>query len=128
MIGQFVLDADGRPLRLSDVRSIEPVDLSPVEFGEVAFGDDVLAFSPPIVLAPRLDDEEEQYFIADVPDFGLTASGRTRDEMLQDWEDQVQFIWRECALAPAEDLAPDAIDLRAKLRARVTQGRRNADS
>lgn len=123
VIGQFVLDAEGRPQRLSDVRSIEPVDLGPVEFREVETADGTLTFDPPIVIGPRLDDEEQQNFVAEVPEFGLILSGRTRDELLQDWEDQVQFIWREYALAPEETLAPDAQDLRGRLLARATSGK-----
>jgi len=122
------LDADGRPQRLSDVRSIEPVDLGPVEFREVETADGTLTFDPPIVIGPRLDDEEQQNFVADVPEFGLILSGRTRDELLQDWEEQVQFIWREYALAPEETLAPDAQDLRGRLLARATSGRRHDDT
>ncbi len=128
VIGHFVLDADGRPLRLTDVRSIEPVDLSPVEFREVELADKVLRFDPPIVLTPRLDDDEQQHFVADVPELGLTVSGRTRDELLQDWEDQIQFVWGEYALAPEETLATDALDLRSRLLRHVSAEARSDNS
>lgn len=123
-----MLDADGMPLRLTDVRSIEPVDLSPVEFKEVELAHEVLRFDPPIVLTPRLDDDEQQYFVADVPELGLTASGRTRDELLQDWEDQIQFVWGEYALAPVDTLAADALDLRSRLLRQVSAEARSDNS
>ncbi len=128
VIGHFVLDADGRPQRLTDVRSIEPVDLSPVEFRELELADKMLRFEPPIVLTPRLDDNEQQHFVADVPDFGLTLSGHTRDELLQDWEDQIHFVWTEYALAPEDTLAADALDLRSRLLSQVTSEARSGHS
>jgi hypothetical protein len=128
VIGQFVLDADGRPLRLTDVRSIEPVDLSPVEFREVEFDDQVLHFEPAIILTPRLDDDEQQYFVADIPEFGLTLGGRTRDELLQDWEDQIQFVWREYVLAQEDTLAADALALRTRLLTQVKSEARSDHS
>lgn len=126
--GQFVLDAEGHPLRLTDVRAIEPVDLSPVELGEVTIDGGTLTLDPPILLSPRLDDDEKQYFLANVEAFNLTLSGRTREELLEDWEDQVRFIWRDYALAQESDLAPDALDLRRTLLSRVTPRRGNANT
>lgn len=128
VIGHFALDAEGRPLRLTDVRSIEPVDLSPVELREVELADEVLRLEPPLVLTPRLDDDEQQHFVADVPEFGLTLSGRTRDELLQDWEEQLQFVWKEYALAAEDTLAADALDLRGRLLSRVTTEARSDHS
>lgn len=120
--GQFVLDADGHPKQLTDVRSIDPVDLSPVELAEVE-GDGLrLLLSPAVLITPELDPEEQQSFTATVDEFGFTLGGRTREALLQDFAEQMAFVWREYAETPEADLTADAIALRARLLARIRPG------
>lgn len=117
--GQFVLDADGHPKQLMDVHAIEPVDLCPIQLSEADVAGVTLELDPPLVLQPELEPEEQQFFVAEVSDFGLTLGGRTRDELLKDWADQMHFIWREYALAPKDELSEGALELREKLLRRV---------
>lgn len=46
--GQFVLDQKGHPERLTDVSSVEPVDLSPALISEVSLPGGRLLLSPPV--------------------------------------------------------------------------------
>lgn len=119
VIGHFVLDANGHPKQLTDVRSIEPVDLSPVQLSEAELDGEILVIEPPIVLTPRLDEDEQQYFVASVNEFGLTLGGSTRDALLQDWAEQMHFIWREYAMVSENELTRDAQELRNRLLERV---------
>jgi hypothetical protein len=120
--GQFVLDSDGHPKRLTDVRSIESVDLSPVKLTDVDVNSSTFVFSPPIVLKPELDPEEQQHFVATVREFGFTLSGRTRDALMQDFSEQVAFAWSEYALANEGDLTDDARRLQSLLRKHIQPG------
>lgn len=95
------------------------VDLSPVEIWGMELDGEKFCFDPPVVLVPRLDGDGQRHFVADVPEFGLTVGGRTRDELLRDWEDQIWFVWREYVLADVDDLAADALELRGCLLRRV---------
>lgn len=117
--GQFVLDNEGHPLRLTGVRSIEAVDLSPVRFDEVEVADGRFLLDPPIVLTPELDADVQQYFVAEVDEFGLSLGGRTRDTLLQDFAEQLNFIWCEYAMADEHELTEDALELRRRLLERV---------
>jgi hypothetical protein len=120
--GQFVLDADGHPKQLTDVRSIDPVDLSPVQFAEVEADGIKLLLDPPIVLTPELDTDEQQFFTATVDGFGFTLGGRTRDALLLDFAEQMTFAWREYAEAKDDELTADALTLKAQLLQRLRRG------
>lgn len=113
--GQFVLDSNGHPKRLTNVRAIEPVDLTPVKLVDVELNDGALVFEPPLQFVPELDTEGQQYFVARIPELGLELSGRTRDLLVQDFEAQIAFVWREYALASEAELTDDACTLRSSL-------------
>ena len=120
--GRFVLDPQGHPTKLMDVRTIEAPDLSRAEFTEFEIGDRCFTISPPIVVAPELEPVEQQLFKATIPDFGFQLSGRTREELLQDFSEHMAFAWEEYAEADVGDLTEDAVRLRTKLLERVQGG------
>lgn len=120
--GQFVLDVEGHSKQLTDVRSIEPVDLSPVELAEIEADGTRLLLDPPLLITPHLDPDEEQHFVASIDELGLTLGGRTRDALFEDLAEQLSFVWREYALAAEDELTEDAQELRRKLLARVREG------
>lgn len=119
--GQFVLDENGHPKRLTDVRSVQPVDFSPAVIAEVAFAAGRLVLSPPLSFDVSLDPDTQQYLVAFIPEFGFSIGGSTRDALLQDFEQHLQFAWEEYALADEDALTDDAKALRIDLLARVRQ-------
>jgi hypothetical protein len=119
--GQFVLDANGHPKRLTDVRSVQPVDVSQAIIAEVAFASGRLVLSPPVSFDVSLDPDTQQCFLASIPEFGFNIGGLTRDALLQDFEQHLQFAWEEYALADEDELTEDAKALRSELLARVRQ-------
>jgi hypothetical protein len=119
VIGQFVLDDNGHPKRLTDVRSIEPVDLAAVLLSSVEHAGHEYALSPPIAVQPDLDEETQQYFVAEIAELGICAQGRTRDALLDDIASQVAFLWAEYAVATESELSEDAIELRKVLLGRL---------
>jgi hypothetical protein len=119
VVGQFVLDRDGNPKRLTDVSSVEPIDLGPAEFPEIDFENYRLVINPPILVVPELEPETKQYFVATIEELGFSLYGRTRDALLQDFEEQLRFAWREYGLAGDEELTEDARELKNRLVARL---------
>jgi hypothetical protein len=119
IIGQFVLDDDGHPKRLTDVRSIEPVDLSALSLATVEHAGHEYLLSPPVVVNPSLDEDTQQHFVAEIAEFGICAQGRTRDALLDDIASQIGFLWEEYAVAKESELSEDAIELRKVLLGRL---------
>jgi hypothetical protein len=117
--GQFVLDDDGHPKRLTDVRSVEPVDLSPMQLRDVWSSKTHLIIDPPIELVPELDPETKQCFQAAVPEWGVFLYSTTRDGLASDFADNLLFAWEEYAKAEPDELTEDAIALRDALRAQI---------
>jgi hypothetical protein len=75
--------------------------------------------SPPVVVNPRLDEDTQQHFVAEIAEFGLSAQGRTRDTLLDDIASQIGFLWEEYAVAKESELSEDAIELRKVLLGRL---------
>ncbi|MZP31302.1 hypothetical protein GTO91_16465 [Heliobacterium undosum] len=110
--GQFTLNNDGHPLRLTEVTKIETLDLSDVVLTTVPSSRRVLKFKQPIVITPYLDSDSQQLLVLEEPSLGIHVFGYTRDQVIQELYEQVQFLWDEYAKAPESNLAPDAQQLR----------------
>lgn len=119
--GRFVLDSDGNPKELTDVRSIEPVDLSAAVLPVIELEDFTLVANPPLVIEPRLDVETQQVFEADIDDLGIFVNGSTREELMDEFHDHMRFTWLEYAHAEDGDLSQDARDLKRALLSRFQQ-------
>jgi hypothetical protein len=116
--GRFVLDPEGHPRQLTDVRSIEPVDLSAAVLPMVELDDFTLVANPPLIVEPRLDEETQQVFEADFVEFGVFVSGSTREELLDELQEHLEFAWTEYAEADDDELTEDAREIKQALRAR----------
>lgn len=122
--GKFVLEDEGHPKQLSDVGSILPVDLEPAIFPTIDLGEFRYTFEPALAITPELDEETKQYFGAEIPDLGIVACGRTRDELFDDVNAQIAFVWTEYVLAEDATLSDDAIELKNRVRERVKRSLR----
>lgn len=112
--GQFTLDQEGNPVKLSNVTRLQPIDLSPITLRSAHWSDRVFRFSEPLVLQPELDEESQQLYVVEEPSLTLVAYARTREQLLQEINEQVALIWDEYVQAEDETLALDALELKQR--------------
>jgi hypothetical protein len=112
--GQFTLDGDGNPTRLTNVTQLEPVDLSPITLKTVQWQGRTFRFTRPILLEPKLDEESSQLYVVENTDLALIAYAQTREQLLQDISEQIAFMW-DAYVETNDILAPDALKLRQRL-------------
>lgn len=121
--GTFTLDEDGNPKTLSNVTSIQPVDLTPINLDECAIGLTTplrSCNSEPILLTPFLDGETRQYFIAECPELGIEAIAPTREGLIQEISQQLLFNWQQYAMESDDILTQSAQELKRSLRTHYT--------
>ncbi|WP_163995859.1 hypothetical protein [Pyxidicoccus caerfyrddinensis] len=119
--GYFVVDEEGHPKKLMEVSNIEPVDLSPMTFVSIEHDGQEYSLSPPLVLTPSLDEESQQYFVAEHPELHVMVHGRTREKLADELAEQLAFLWREYVETDPSTLADDALQLRQDLSRRVSR-------
>ena len=112
--GQFTLDQEGNPVKLSNVTRLQPVDLSPITLKVVHWGDRTFRFYQPLVLHPQLDEDSQQLYVVEDPSLTLIAYAQTREQLLQEINEQVALIWDEYVQAEDETLALDALELKQR--------------
>lgn len=119
--GQFTLDSEGHPLRLTNVTAIEPVDLSPLEFAQIELSGRRLKAGPPLTFAPELDDETRQLYVISDVDLDLHVFAYTRDQLIDELTQHLFFIWDAYANADPETLTPQARELGNALQQRFQE-------
>ena len=112
--GQFTLDNEGNPIKLTNVTQLEPVDLSPISLKTVHWQEREFQFHQMLTLRPELDESEQLYVVEDA-DLTLLAYAQTREQLLQEIGEQIAFMWDAYVKASEDDLAPDALRLRQRL-------------
>ena len=113
--GQFTLDDEGNPTKLTDVTQLEPVDLSPISLKVVHWSDREFRFRQPFTLSPSLDEESQQLYVVEDANLTLLAYAQTREQLIQEIGEQIAFIWDAYVIASEDDLASDALRLRQRL-------------
>lgn len=124
--GQFTLDDEGNPTKLTDVTRLEPVDLSPIILKIVHWQGRDFRFRQPLMLHPSLDEESQQLYVAEAPDLTLLAYAQTREQLLQEIGEQIAFMWDAYVNSSEDDLAADALRLRHHLAEVVWEESQNA--
>ena len=114
--GTVVVDAEGLPTKIQDVETIEPVDLTEFELREVPTPKAILRLRTPIRLVPELT-ESKQYMVLRHAEYGIDVVAPTREELLSELHEQVEFLWREFALEDESCLSPSASALKSRLTA-----------
>ncbi len=118
--GTFVLDDDGNPKSLSDVTKIEAIDLSPIYIQEVPLGESSrLVFKEALMIPVTLDTESSQYMVAELSELNIFAYTLNRDLLVEELENQIQFLWQNYGEAKPDELSEDAQTLRTKLRDQI---------
>lgn len=121
--GTVVVDAEDFPIKIQDVESIQPLDLSDFDIREVAYGESVLRFRPPLVLTPELTESKQHMTLRhDELDIDVIAS--TREELLVELHEQIGILWRNYAEADDAVLSPKARELKQHLLNRVQREER----
>lgn len=116
--GQFVLDVDQNPEKLTEVFSIQPVDLSDMTLmGKVQQNERSLKVISPIVLTPVLDEESKQLYVLEDDSLKIHVFAQTREELMFNLIEQIYFLWDTYGNPdPAEKLTFKAIALGENLR------------
>ncbi|MGK7920976.1 MAG: hypothetical protein AB4080_13310 [Trichodesmium sp.] len=110
--GKFTLNNQGHPTKLNDVTRIETVDLSSILLKEVNYGEIKLRFKQPLPLTPTIDEESSQLFVVENPDINLDVFAYTRDDLIDEINEQIIMMWHEYVKADLAELAQDAQELR----------------
>jgi hypothetical protein len=119
--GEFVVDHEGMPLRLTSVTRIDPVDISPFVFERVEFGGTVLRAKKPLEIVPKLDDETQQLYVASDEGLDLHAFSSTRNELADEIAHHLVFAWNAYARENPEKLTAKAAELAEALRERFEE-------
>ena len=85
------------------------------------FQDRTFKFQPPLRLNITRDDESGPLYIASDEELGIHAHAETREQLIDEFAEQVAFNWDEYAQEAQEKLARGALRLRAAMRTRVEE-------
>lgn len=116
--GKFVLDENGHPKTLTEVTTIQPVDLSKIVLNTIEGENYKLVLSQPLVITPTLDLETSQIYTAVYEALSIHAFGYTREELLESLIQQIFFVWEEFGSdkVSTASLTENAIILQKNLR------------
>jgi hypothetical protein len=118
--GEFTLDRNEHPTKLTNVYRVAPVDTSPMVFDRVHHKGRTFLAVPPLKLDLSLDQESEQYYVAEDKDLGLSVYAQTREQVSEDVAAQIAFNWDQYAQEAPEKLAKGALCLQAAMLKRVS--------
>jgi len=114
IIGVVTLDDNEQPKKITDVVSIQEIDLSPIDFNDIDYGEKKLHFKDSFILTPTLDNSEQLYTI-NYPELGLELFSYTRQEITNDVKSDIVYLWEEYAKVEDDTLTEDAKILKKKL-------------
>jgi len=114
IVGVVTLDNDELPKKITDVVSIQEIDLSPIDFNDINYGKNKLHFKNSLILTPTLDISEQLYTIS-YPELRLELFAYTRQEITNDVKSEIIYLWEEYAKAEDDTLTEDAKFLKKKL-------------
>jgi hypothetical protein len=121
VIGEFTLDNEGFPKRLSNVSSVSALNLTSINIEKFCAADTEIQLIPPLQLTPVLDDESMQLLEINEPSINLHAFAYTRDELIEEIEACLVFLWNTYVLEAPVALSNDATDLRQRLMNRMSE-------
>lgn len=98
------------------------LDRTPLEFHRVQRQGRVLLIDPPLSVMPILDEETEDFLIAEEADIGLQAFASSRAILEEEIVQQLFFLWDEYARESSEKLTASAQQLQESLRKRMREG------
>jgi len=114
IIGVVTLDDNEQLKKITDVVSIQEIDLSPIEINDIDYGKKKLHLKNSLILTPKLDISEQLYTII-YPEFGLELFAYTRQEITIDVKSEIIYLWDEYVKTEDDTLTEDAKFLKKKL-------------
>jgi len=118
--GMVEIDENDYPKKITDAINIQEIDLSPIEFDYINYGDKKLRFKERLVLTPELD-ESEQFYTIEYQKFNLNTFAYTRKEMIDGIESDIAMLWKEYAKAKDSELTKDALELKRLLLSNIEE-------
>lgn len=117
--GQFILDDNGLPTKLTDVTNIEPVDMDEISLQELIIADSIYKIDPPLEITPTLD-ETKQYLVAEDKNLDLHVYGITREVLVEEIQEHIEMLWLEYANERDEILTCSAKKLKKAINSRIS--------
>ena len=118
LYGDVGFNKDDDPVFIRNVNKILAVDESPIEMSEVKINHAVYRTDQPLKFNVTFDSTAFYYDLKG--DFNIYIFEETRDELEVSLEDELQFLWNEFGEEQTDPLSPDALELQAELRSRLT--------
>lgn len=118
--GNIQYDEKNDPAQVSDVDDVTELDLSTITLKEFEFNGKSLTVSPALSFEIELD-EESGMMSSSSSDFGILVCAETRSALEDEIEEALKMLWIEYAQESDDRLAPKAIELAQKLRARMSE-------
>lgn len=118
--GYVILDENDVPRSISEVVSINDLDLSPFRVSLIPYGSKSLRFRQQLTLQPA-SNESFQLLSLQHDDLGIDVYAPTRDGLLNELHDQIVMLWDEYALADYGTLSPKAAALKKTLLANIEE-------
>lgn len=112
--GDLSLDKNDEPSEMSNISSIDIVDLTPIVLKSFTRNSREFSFENPLVLNPHLDDSEQLYILV-YPEIGLDIAVFTREELEDEIETHIEFLWDEYAREDDKNLTDSAIKLKRNI-------------
>ncbi len=100
--------------------SVQDVETRPFAYEWVRFAEYSLAFKRPIWLTP-IQSQCGQYLEASLPELRIVLSAPTKQELREDFEETLEFLWDEYVLDQGDPLSESGLELRRELLARFEQ-------
>lgn len=88
------------------------LNLSTVILSKICASGITLELRQPLVIEPQLLEQE---FILKWPAFNIIASGATREEAINTFEEDFVWLWKEYGKYDDNKLSPDALQLKKDL-------------
>jgi|GEM_PF-2003748 predicted RNase H-like HicB family nuclease len=107
-----------------NVSEINEPDLRPVQLSTLVKEKISLILKLPLEIEPEYDEEAQEITFC-LPELNIIAAGPTREEAIQQLQDDVIWLWQEYGEAPSEGLSLDALDLKSYLQDMVEEARRS---
>ncbi|ABB24718.1 hypothetical protein [Pelodictyon luteolum] len=118
--GTVSVDAGDLPVRIHDVESIEPLDMSDFEVSEVEYPGGKLSIDPPLVLSPELT-ESSQYLMLLDEQWNIEVIAATREQLLSELQEQVVANWIEYGKEDDAMLTEGARNVKRLMRDRIKE-------
>lgn len=115
VVGTIELDEDGNPQRITDVQEVHPVNTDDI---------DLIELLPDYLKANELNNlritvemsEDKQTYFAKLDELGIDHAAYTRSDLIDAFEAELDFLWKNVAQEDDDNLTPKACLLKAELR------------